>query len=159
MARFTVDGIKNAASDDVLAIDPPEQWGLHGPIQTQWVERHVYWVLPLGTLFIFTLLALVFFWGFGGSFRGAWGTAFPQQVSRTWIPAQPQSSPVPVPAVSTPPAPVPAVPPQVTVNIPGNIQVDATVRNVTTPPSALHPEPSAEEKVNHFWDRKLNREP
>lgn len=140
MARFTVDGIQNAGTDDVLAIDP-ERWGLHGPMQTQWVERHVYWVLPLGTLFLFTLLALVFFWGFGGSFRAAWGTAFTPQVGQVWTSVQPVQP--------TRPAPQQPAPPQVTVNV-DRIQVDATVQSVTPPVPAPSRELTPEEKAEQL---------
>ncbi|MBI2068746.1 MAG: hypothetical protein HYT67_01425 [Candidatus Yanofskybacteria bacterium] len=161
MAHVRFNGYREFVSDEVLSVEE-ERWGLHGPAHTRWVEKHVYWVLPVGTLFLVALLFLVFFWGFGGSFRAARGTAFTQRTGQGWIPVQPVQ-PIPSPAVSTPPPPtqVPATPPQVTVNVPDRIQVNATVRNVTAPPSAPAPsrELTPEEKANQFWDRRLNREP
>ena len=135
MAHVRFNGYREFVSDEVLPVKE-EQWGLHGPAHTRWVETHVYWVLPFGTMLLVTLTFLVFFWGFGGSFR-----------------SQPQPSPMPMPAVSTPPAPAPAAPPQVTVNIPDHIQVEATVQatvqDVSTPPSVPVPnrELTPEEKA------------
>lgn len=154
MARFTVDGIQNAGTDDVVAIGP-EQWGLHGPMQTQWVERHVYWVLPLGTLFLFSLLFLVFFWGFGGSFQAAWGRTFSQGTGQIWTPAQPVQPTRPVASIL--PATAPAVPPQVTVNFPGHIQVDATVRNVP-PIHPVEPRPLSPEERAEKLKQELRRQ-
>lgn len=134
MAHVNIDGYRNTATDEVLEVDA-EQWGLHGPAHTRWVEKHVYWVLPLGTLFLLTLLFLVFFWGFGGSFRGVWGTAFTQRTGQVWTPVQQASAPAQVRRRIV-------VPPQGTMQTPLHIQMDVTVRNITAPPSA--PAPSRE---------------
>ena len=96
---------------------------------------------------------LLFFWVFGEKMYN-WGTgnsssSVPTQV---W---QPAGSIPPVPA------PAPTAPPQVTVNIPDRIEIDATVRNDTASPSASVPsrELTPEEKANQFWDRALRRDP
>lgn len=156
MAHVSIDGYRNTATDEVLAVDS-EQWGLHGPVHTRWVERHVYWVLPVGTLFLFTLLFLVFFWGFGGSFRGAWGTAFTQRTSQVWTPVQPVQPIQPVVVSTPPPAPASAALPQVTVNVPGHIQVDATVRNVPPAPPA-EPRPLSHEERAEKLKQELRRQ-
>lgn len=56
MARTQVIGLNIQGRKQPLPINE-ESWGIHGPIQTKWVNRHVYWVVPLGTAIVL-LLAL-----------------------------------------------------------------------------------------------------
>ena len=56
MAKTQVTGLTIEGRKQPLPIGQ-EPWGIHGPIQTRWVNFHVYWVLPLGAILI-TLLAM-----------------------------------------------------------------------------------------------------
>ncbi len=106
---------------------------LNPPLRLRQVARDPLWD-RFKTIMVI-IGGLLFFWVFGSEMY-KWGTGN----SPSFIPTQ-----VWQPAVSIPPAlaPAPAAPPQVTVNIPDRIQVDATVRNDdTVSPSA--PAPSRE---------------
>lgn len=100
-----VPRVRRTLADKIVPIDE-ETWHIHGPAMTKWTEKHIYWVLPLGTLLLFCLIL----WASGFSFRQG-GTSV--------------QNPVPATALS---------PPQVNLNVPNTI--NATVRVVSDLPSA-----------------------
>ena len=83
---------------------------------------------------------LLFFWVFGERMF-LWGA---------------DNRPVSIPTAVWQPASAPAAPPQVTVNLPGHIQVDATVRNV--PPTPVEPRQLSPEERAEKLKQELRRE-
>lgn len=129
---------------------------LNSPLRLRQVVRDPMWDLFKTIMVI--IGGLLFFWVYGEKMYN-WGAGnspsfVPTQV---WQPAAPsQLAPVPPPSA---PAPVPTAPPQVTVNIPDRIEIDATVRNDTSSPSATAPsrELTPEERAEKL-KQELRRE-
>ena len=133
------------------------QDNLQGPIQRNenLIDHYLFVTLVWGSV-IGAIALFVWMFQAGAWSERVWPSAgLTAPAGQVWTPVQPVQ-PTRRPAVS-----IPAGPPQVTVNIPANIQVDATVRNVTASPSAPAPsrELTQEEKANQFWDRALRRDP
>lgn len=55
MANFQVDRYGLAGTDQSLPLKE-ETYGTVGPVEKKWVKKHVYWVLPLGTVLIVVLI-------------------------------------------------------------------------------------------------------
>ena len=88
--------VRRTAVDRIVPMEE-EIWHIHGQGMSKWTEKHIYWVLPIGTLLLFCLI----FWATGLSFKqsGAVGGSQPAIVQPVVV-----QQVLPPPATPMPPS-------------------------------------------------------